>query len=187
MKKLAREKLMRVAMKIFHNVSHSTDCVSLMIDNNLIGFITNELRKNLKDEQMKENMNNLIQVMESNYQIYSTYDKFLKELATEKLNFGPVHTPKFWKEHIKKTEIDDFSVIKELIRLLDSADETTQAVACFDIGEFSRLHPFSKLILEKLDGKTKLMHMIEKESPIVREHALVAIQKLMINNWQIIA
>lgn len=187
MKKLAREKLMRVAMKIFRNISHSTDCISLMIDNNLIGFITNELRKNLKDEQMKENMNFLIEVMEKNYQIYSTYDKFLKELATEKLTFGPVHTPKFWKEHIKKTETDDFSVIKDLIGLLDSADETTQAVACFDLGEFSRLHPFSKMILEKLDGKTKLMHMIEKDSPLVREHALVAIQKLMINNWQIIA
>lgn len=187
MKKLAREKLMRVAMKIFRNVSTSSECVSLMIDNNLIGFITSELRKNIKDDQMKENMNYLIEIMEKNYQIYSTYDKFLKELATEKLTFGPVHTAKFWKEHIKKTETDDFSVIKDLIKLLDSSDETTQAVACFDLGEFSRLHPFSKMILEKLDGKTKLMHMIEKDSPLVREHALVAIQKLMINNWQIIA
>lgn len=187
MKKLAREKLMRVAMKIFRNVSNSSECVSLMIDNSLIGFLTNELRKNIKDEQMKDNMNFLLDTMERNYQIYSTYDKFLKELTTEKLTFGPVHTAKFWKEHIKKTETDDFSVVKDLIKLLDSPDEMTQAVACFDLGEFSRLHPFSKMVLEKLDGKTKLMHMIEKESPMVREHALVAIQKLMINNWQIIA
>ena len=187
MKKLAREKLMRVAMKIFRNVSHSSECVSLMIDNSLMVFLTNELRKNIKDEQMKENMNFLLDTMERNYQVYSTYDKFLKELATEKLAFGPVHTAKFWKEHIKKTEADDFSIVKDLIKLLDSPDETTQAVACFDLGEFSRLHPFSKMILEKLDGKTKLMHMIEKDSTMVREHALVAIQKLMINNWQIIA
>lgn len=31
------------------------------------------------------------------------------------------------------------------------------------------------------------MKMIENESPMVRENALVAIQKLMINNWQIIS
>ena len=113
-------------------------------------------------------------------------NKYLKELQTEVLAFGPCHTAKFWKEHIKKTELNEFEVIEKLIGLLDSDDPTTQAVACFDLGEFSRLHPFSKMILEKLDGKTKLMKMIEKDNSLVREHALVAIQKLMINNWQII-
>jgi len=53
---------------------------------------------------MKENMNFLIDIMEKNYQIFSSYEKFLKEIETEKLTFGPCHTPKFWKEHIKKTE-----------------------------------------------------------------------------------
>jgi len=62
-----------------------------------------------------------------------------------------------------------------LILLLDSEDEITQAVACFDLGEFSRLHPFSKTILEQFDGKTKLMKMIEKENALVRENGLVAI------------
>lgn len=31
-----------------------------MIDNNLITFITMEMRKNIKDEKMKENMEHLI-------------------------------------------------------------------------------------------------------------------------------
>lgn len=158
-----------------------------MIDNNLIGFLTMEMRKNIKDEQMKENIHFLIEIMEKNYKIFSSYEKYLKELETEKLTFGPCHTAKFWKEHIKKTENNNFQVIEKLISLLDSEDETTQAVACFDLGEFSRLHPFSKTILENFDGKTKLMKMIEIENPIVKENALVAIQKLMINNWQILA
>ena len=187
LKKLAREKLTRVGLKILRNLSRSTSCVSLMIDNNLIGFLTMEMRKNIKDEKMKDNMNYLIEIMEKNYKIFSSYEKFLKEIETEKLTFGPCHTSKFWKEHIKKTEKDEFAIIKKLIHLLESNDDTTQAVACFDLGEFSRLHPFSKTILESFDGKAKLMKMIEKESPLVREHGLVAIQKLMINNWQIIA
>ena len=93
---------------------------------------------------MKENMTHLIDVMERNYKIFSSYEKFLKELETESLSFGPCHTSKFWKEHIKKTENNNFYVIEKLIKLLDSQDESTQAVACFDLGEFSRLHPFSK-------------------------------------------
>lgn len=113
--------------------------------------------------------------MERNYKIFSSYEKFLKELETENLSFGPCHTSKFWKEHIKKTENNNFNVIEKLIKLLDSQDESTQAVACFDLGEFSRLHPFSKQILENFDGKTKLMKMIEIENPVVKENALVAV------------
>ena len=82
-----------------------------MIDNNLIGFLNMEMRKNIKEEQIKENMNYLMTMMEKNYKIFSSYEKFVKELETEKLRFGPCHTAKFWKEHIKSTEKDQFSVI----------------------------------------------------------------------------
>lgn len=106
LKKLAREKLTRVGLKILRNLSESSGCVSLMIDNNLIGFLNMEMRKNIKEEQIKENMNYLMTMMEKNYKIFSSYEKFIKELETEKLTFGPCHTAKFWKEHIKSTERD---------------------------------------------------------------------------------
>ena len=77
-------------------------------------------------------------------------------------------------------------MIKKLIKLLDSPNKETQAVACFDLGEFSRLHPFSKKLLDNLGGKTKLMRMIETDDPSIREQALIAVQKLMINNWQLV-
>ena len=84
-------------------------------------------------------------------------------------------------------EKDNFLAIKKLLDLLDSEDEITKAVVCFDLGEFSRLHPFSKTVLESFGGKTKLMSLIEHDSNIIRENALIAVQKLMIYNWKIIA
>lgn len=57
---------------------------------------------------MKENIAYLTDIMEKNYKIFSSYEKFVKELETCKLTFGPCHTTKFWKEHIKKTENDNF-------------------------------------------------------------------------------
>ena len=39
-------------------------------------------------------------------------------------------------------------------------------------------------ILEKNGGKAKLMALIQSESAVVREQALLAVQKLMIHNWQ---
>ncbi len=60
LKKLAREKLTRVGLKLLRNLSANQGCVSLMIDNKLLGFLTMEMRKNIKDEQMKENINFLV-------------------------------------------------------------------------------------------------------------------------------
>ena len=34
--------------------------------------------------------------------------------------------------------------VKQLVRLLDSSDTTTVAVAAYDLGEFARLHPTGK-------------------------------------------
>ncbi len=56
-----------------------------------------------------------------------------------------------------------------LNNLLEIDDPMTKAVACYDIGEFSRLYPYSKLVLEKMGCKSKLMHMVENESESVRE------------------
>lgn len=187
LKKIAREKLTRIGLKIFKNLCKYDECISLMIDNNIIGFLQSEQKKPINDEKVKENIAYLLDIMEKNYKIFSSYEKFLRELDTERLTFGPCHTEKFWKEHFKKTESEDFRAIKSLVKMLDSDDETTKSVACFDVGEFARLYPFSKLVLEKVDGKTKLMKMVEKESDSVREQALVALQKLMINNLHVVS
>jgi len=187
LKKIAREKLTRIGLKIFRNLCRYDECVALMIDSNIIAFLAAEQKKPISDEKMKENIAFLLDVMERNYRIFSSYEKFLRELETERLAFGPCHTEKFWKEHFKKTEADDFRAVRALVRLLDSPDEATRAVACFDVGEFARLYPFSKLVLDKIDGKNKLMRMVEKESDAVREQALVALQKLMINNLHVVA
>lgn len=157
-----------------------------MIDNKLLEFLFSEQKKPINDEKIKENIVFLIDILEKNYKIFSSYEKFIKELETEVLIFGPCHSEKFWKENFKKTESDDFKIIHTLVRLLDSADEITKAVACFDLGEFSRLYPFSKQILEKNGGKAKLMKLVEHENDTVRENALVALQKLMINNQSLL-
>lgn len=158
-----------------------------MIDNKILEFLQSEQKKPINDEKIKENIAFLIDIMERNYKIFSSYEKFIKELETEQLVFGPCHTEKFWKEHYKKTENDDYRVIDLLVKLLDSPDDMTKAVACFDLGEFARLYPFSKLVLGKNNGKVKLMKLVENANDQVRENALVALQKLMINNQSLMS
>ena len=51
---------------------------------------------------------------------------------------------KFWRENVMVFEKDEFITIQKIERLLDSDDPATQAVACYDLGEFARLHPAGK-------------------------------------------
>jgi hypothetical protein len=56
-----------------------------------------------------------------------------------------------------------------------------------DLGEFARFHPDGRIIVQKLGGKTKLMEILSassKHSHAVAKQALLAVQKLMVTNWE---
>jgi V-type H+-transporting ATPase subunit H len=83
-----------------------------MVDNNLLKVVDNELRKNIKDEQLKDNLEKLAEILERNYRILSSFEKYNKEIQTDKLNWGPCHSEKFWKENVKKFEQNEYFLIK---------------------------------------------------------------------------
>lgn len=87
----------------------------------------------------------------------------------QQLEWSPVHTEKFWKENVKKFDDNDYrkiinetnqkykllkmlilqcfpvlELIKKLVGLLDSDRLKNVAIACYDIGEFCRFHPFGR-------------------------------------------
>lgn len=43
------------------------------------------------------------------------------------------------------------------------------SVACYDLGEFFKLYPFSKLLSEKLNCKSKLMKLVESNNDDIKE------------------
>jgi len=188
LRSISREKLSRIAFKLFKNISQWDKCIELMNDSDLMKVVESEQKKNLKDEQLKENLETLFNDLEMNYRIASSWEKYVKELETGTLKRGPCHSERFWKSNAKKFEHNEFQYIKTLIHLLYSNDSQTQAVACYDLGEFCRFSPYSRVILNQIgnekSGKSKLMEMIKSDNAEVREEALLATQKMMIHNWQ---
>jgi len=85
-------------------------------------------------------------------------------------------------------EENNFLLIEKLVRVLHTENLEyklkNQAIACFDLGEFCRNHPFGKKILDKYDCKNKIMELIKSPDSDVKENATVAIQKMLLNNWQ---
>ncbi|ETO25313.1 hypothetical protein RFI_11821 [Reticulomyxa filosa] len=111
-------------------------------------------------------------------------ERYHKELESDKLQWGPCHNEAFWKRYAVQFDEDNYKHIKRLIKLLDSPDNETVAVACNDLGEWSRFYPDGKKVIETLKGKQKLMQLIGHKDPNVSKNAIVAVQKMLIRNWK---
>jgi V-type H+-transporting ATPase subunit H len=83
-------------------------------------------------------------VLEKNYRILSSFEKYVKEINTNTLRWGPCHSENFWKENVKRFEFDDFKYVNKLVELLQSEDAQTRAISCYDLGEFCRFHHFAR-------------------------------------------
>jgi len=138
----------------------------------------------MEDEELRKSVRKLLDSLEKSVISLSSFERYEQEIRAEKLLWGPCHNESFWKKYNKKLEEDNYKLIRELIKLLSSQDPQTVAVACYDIGEWSRFYPDAKAVIEKLKGKYKLMSLIDHFDPEVKQHALNAVQKVLVKNWK---
>ena len=108
------------------------------------------------------------------------------EVETAQLEWGSTHTAAFFKENAKMMEGKDadFNLVKILIALIASKDENVAMIACFDLGEFCRHYPNGRMIAKRLGAKDVAMSLIEHDNPELQRHALTAVSKMMVNNWE---
>ena len=129
-------------------------------------------------------MEKLEKVLNENFKVLNSYEKLKKQVMSRTIKFSPIHSDTFQSENSKLCEENDFEIIKELVKILKDPDESKKAVACYDIGQFSRYHPFGKQIADKLGAKSLIMELMKSTNVQIRENAHVAVQKLLITDWQ---
>lgn len=112
LQKLSREKLTRVCFLIFKNVKDNHTCLELMMDSRLLKIIDTLLKGNIKDEELLELIRDIGAGLEANIRILSSFDKYVREINGESMEWNSVHTERFWKENAVKFESNDFQIIK---------------------------------------------------------------------------
>jgi len=185
-----REKVLRLGFAILVNLTGKENFSEEMIAHGLIKFIDALGGRKIKDEDLLKDIDDLRKVLEEAMHALSSFEKYASEVDSGELRWSPVHVEQFWRENNQKFEEKSFEYIKKVIALLDKTDnELTQTVACTDLGEFARFHPDGKRIITQNGGKTKLMVLMsQKSGPAkVTSAALLAVQKLMVNNWEHLA
>lgn len=128
----------------------------------------------------------LNRLLHANYKEISRWDMYQAEVESGNLEWGVLHTEKFFKENCRLLEgkNDDFYLLKILINLLRSKDEDIAAIACYDIGEFVRFYPNGKSIAIRLGAKAIVITLIEHDNLDLQRHALQCISKIMVQNWE---
>ncbi|CAL2049511.1 CBN-VHA-15 protein [Caenorhabditis brenneri] len=142
--------------------------------------------KKYDDPDVEEDVKFLTEELTLSVHDLSSYDEYYSEVRSGRLQWSPVHkSEKFWRENASKFNDKQFEVVKILIKLLESShDPLILCVAAHDIGEYVRHYPRGKTVVEQYQGKAAVMRLLTAEDPNVRYHALLAVQKLMVHNWE---
>lgn len=187
-------KIVRICLQFFVNLLGKPSFNEIFVNNNLV-----ETLEKLRDEQYQsqdqeitQSGDMLLKGLDRDVKILSSFEKYAQEAESGTLGWGPVHTETFWKRNANKFEQDGYALLKHVVSLVrDSTHPETIAVACYDLGEFGRFYPEGRRIVETLDGKDYIMQRLQEDHSLkgyeqVRKHALLAIQKLLVANWEMI-
>lgn len=188
-----KEKVIRIILATFRNMIEKVDDREIVRDDALQMVQCKVLKtlelmdgKKFDDAELQEDIEYLTEKLQLSVHDLSSFDEYCTEIRSGRLQWSPVHkSEKFWRENAQKFNEKNFELVKILIKILEVAqDPLVLCVAAHDIGEYVRHYPRGKNNIETLQGKQAVMKLLSAEDPNVRYHALLAVQKLMVHNWE---
>ncbi|EYC09284.1 hypothetical protein Y032_0061g3257 [Ancylostoma ceylanicum] len=189
----SKEKVIRIIIATFSNILRKVDerdikkeAALQMVQCKTLKTLELTDAKKYGDTELEEDVEFLSAQLQLSVQDLSSFDEYCSEVRSGRLQWSPVHkSDKFWRENAPRFNEKNFELIKILIRLLEtSQDPLILCVAAHDIGEYVRHYPRGKTVIEQYQGKQAVMRLLTAEDPNVRYHALLAVQKLMVHNWE---
>ncbi|KAG5341063.1 hypothetical protein C0989_011922 [Termitomyces sp. Mn162] len=182
-----KEKVIRVVVATFRNLVTKAPMANLpaMLAAKLLPFVKNLYTRKWQDEDILEDIQYLRDELNTNFQSLTTYDEYTSELSSGYLSWSPVHeSDEFWKENASKLNDDDCKQLQILLRLLkQSTDPLILAVAVQDVGQYVKHTDRGKKLVEKYNGKARVMELMTHEDSEVRYRALIAVQQLVSQPW----
>jgi len=187
-----KQKVSRVSLALFRNLLESSEDTKLLAAAMIGAKIQKSLEvlqeQPLDDEEMEDDLNFVSQQLQEVEQTLSSFDEFCSEISTGRLQWSPVHTNnKFWRDNCHRFVEKDYKILRSIIHVLQTTEEPeTLCVGCHDLGEFVRHYARGRQVLDKINAKQTVMQLMTNEDQKVRYNALVAVQKMMVNNWEIL-
>ncbi|CAN9502677.1 unnamed protein product [Ophioblennius macclurei] len=188
-----KEKVTRVILAAYRNLLEKSaeretrqEYALAMIQCKVLKQLENLDQQKYDDVDITDDIKFLLERLGESVQDLSSFDEYSSELKSGRLEWSPVHkSEKFWRENAVRLNEKNYELLKILTRLLEVSDDPQViAVAAHDIGEYVRHYPRGKRVIEQLGGKQLVMNHMHHEDQMVRYNALLAVQKLMVHNWE---
>lgn len=188
-----KEKVTRIVLAVFRNLVEKPEdkivsrenCIQ-MVQCKVLTHLEHAKAHKYADEDVMDDVEFLLEKLHTSVQDLSSFDEYSTEVKSGRLEWSPVHkSEKFWRENAGRLNEKNYELLKILIHLLETAnDPLVLSIANYDIGEYVRHYPRGKHVIEQLGGKHLVMQHLAHEDPNVRYNALLAVQKLMVHNWE---
>ncbi|XP_043500618.1 V-type proton ATPase subunit H isoform X2 [Polistes fuscatus] len=188
-----KEKVTRIILAVFRNLIEKVEdgqvakehCIA-MVQCKVLKQLSILSQRKFDDEDITDDIEFLNDKLQASVQDLSSFDEYSTEVKSGRLEWSPVHkSGKFWRENASRLNEKNYELLRILVHILEtSKDALVLSVASFDIGEYVRHYPRGKHIIEQLGGKQRVMQLLSHEDPNVRYEALLAVQKLMVHNWE---
>ncbi|XP_055712030.1 V-type proton ATPase subunit H isoform X2 [Phlebotomus papatasi] len=189
----AKEKVTRIILAVFRNLIEKPEdsqvskehCIA-MVQCKVLKQLSILEQRRFDDEDISSDVEFLTEKLQNSVQDLSSFDEYSTEIKSGRLEWSPVHkSAKFWRENAQRLNEKNYELLRILVHLLETVkDPLVLSVASFDIGEYVRHYPRGKRVIEQLGGKQLVMQLLSHEDPNVRYEALLAVQKLMVHNWE---
>ncbi|GAV05740.1 hypothetical protein RvY_15821 [Ramazzottius varieornatus] len=188
-----KEKVFRIILATFRNLLEKPEDLQV-VQENAVAMVHGKVLKNLSllqtrkfdDQDILDDITYLDEKLQASVQDLSSFDEYVSELKSGRLEWSPVHkSERFWRENAHSFNDKNYEILKILVRLLEiSKDPLILSVAVHDIGEYVRCYPRGKSVIEQIGGKQLAMTLLTHEDANVRYQALLAVQKMMVQNWE---
>lgn len=178
------DKIARIGLMTIKNLLENETCVEGLFNIKFMRTIDILLTNKWNDPAIKELLSEIYDFLDKNYKIMNSFDKYVKELQSGTLKNGSLHSVAFWEENYKNFEADNFDNIRRLIIIIRNPNIPVEqkSIACFDLGEFSRLYPNGASVMEYFGAKDILLNLIQHTNLELKNRALVCLQKIMMRS-----
>jgi V-type H+-transporting ATPase subunit H len=185
MKGTTKDKVIRMILAIMVNLVETGQMKSLLSVCGCLRILDSMSQRSWSDDDIKNDIDALIDKVGQNVEQSSTFDQYCKELMSGELEWTPMHkSGNFWEKNVHKFLEKDQQVLKLLVALIKPGEKVSAkvlSVALHDLGEFVRYHPGGKANINKMGAKVYIMTHLTSEEPEVSKEALSCVQKLMVS------
>jgi V-type H+-transporting ATPase subunit H len=179
-----KEKVFRIALTALRNLLNYADlCLAAdMVEAGLPKVVATRQLQTWGDEDINEVLSYMEEKLKEGIRTLSNFEKYRQEVLAGSLEWSPMHkSVVFWKENVDKFEEKDFQILRVLLKLIESSQETKNlAVGCHDLGMFITHHPQGRYIVSDLRGKELVMRLMSHPDTEVNKEALMCVQKIML-------